>query len=210
MSELGANTLNYNRANLKQTKNTLQSPNPLNTSLPLMKNNIMLVGMPGAGKSTVGELIAKELGMTFFDVDDYIMECEGRSLQHIIDNEGLSFFKKLEEKYLSELKVEHTLISTGGSAIYSHKGISELKKIAFTVHLDVSLEEIKRRLGDFSTRGIVIADGMTFQDLFNERQPLYQAAADLTVCTNTLSVEEALEKVAKTVREDKNYSLINP
>ena len=173
-----------------------------------MKNNIMLVGMPGAGKSTIGKLLAEELNMTFLDVDDYIMECEGRTLQNIIDTEGIDFFKKLEEKYLCELKVKNTIISTGGSAIYSHAGIAELKKIAFTVFLDVNLKEMKVRLGDFSTRGIVIADGMTFQDLFDERQPLYQAAADLTVCTNTLSIPDALKKVVKTVKGDKNYALV--
>ncbi|MCM8539097.1 MAG: shikimate kinase [Lentisphaeraceae bacterium] len=164
------------------------------------KTNILLVGMPGAGKSTVGVLLAKDMSMNFLDVDVYIQGHEGRRLQDIIDNDGIDTFKELEEKYLRDINVSSYIISTGGSAIYSKSGIDHLKQTSVVVYLSINLETLKERLGDFSTRGVVIKPGQTFLDLYEERCKLYTEAADLTLDCNGKTQDEIVAEIRSTLK----------
>lgn len=159
-----------------------------------------MVGMPGAGKSTVGVLLAKDLSMNFLDVDVFIQGHEGRRLQDIIDNDGIDVFKKLEEKYLLDIDVDKYVISTGGSAIYSKKGINQLKKSSVVIYLSINLETLKERLGDFSTRGVVIKPGQTFLDLYEERCTLYSNAADLVIDCNGKTQDEIVAEIRKSLK----------
>ena len=159
------------------------------------KTNIVMVGMPGAGKSTVGVLLAKDMSMNFLDVDVFIQGHEGRRLQDIIDNDGIDIFKELEEKYLKDINVNNFIISTGGSAIYSEAGINHLKETSVVVYLSINLDTLKERLGDFSTRGVVIKPGQTFLDLYEERCLLYGEAADMTIDCNGKTQDEIVAEI---------------
>jgi shikimate kinase len=161
------------------------------------KTNIVMVGMPGAGKSTVGVLLAKDISMNFMDVDVFIQGHESRRLQDIIDNDGIDVFKELEEKYLKDINVNSYIISTGGSAIYSQSGIAHLKEHGVVVYLSINLETLKVRLGDFSTRGVVIKPGQTFLDLYEERCKLYTAAADIIIDCNGKTQEQIVAEIRK-------------
>jgi len=163
------------------------------------KENVVMVGMPGAGKSTIGVLLAKETSFDFLDVDVYIQGQEHRRLQEIIDVEGIGVFKELEEKYLCEIDVNGVVVSTGGSAIYSKKGINSLKKKGLVIFLKINMKTLEERLGDFSTRGVVIAPGQTFEDLFAERNKLYGEAADLIIECDGKTQDELVEEIAKKV-----------
>ncbi|MCH2207695.1 MAG: shikimate kinase [Lentisphaerales bacterium] len=160
------------------------------------KTNIVMVGMPGAGKSTIGVLLAKDMSMNFMDVDVFIQGHEGRRLQDIIDNDGIDTFKKLEEKYLMDIDVNSYIVSTGGSAIYCKNGIDHLKQNGVIVYLDINMDTLKERLGDFSTRGVVIKEGQTFLDLYKERCTLYSAAADITIDC----IEKCMEKIVEEIK----------
>lgn len=143
--------------------------------------NIILIGMPGCGKSTVGVVLAKVMGMHFCDTDIVIQQREGKKLQEIINEEGNDAFLIHERDALVELDVTDTVVATGGSAIYSPEAMVHLKEIGVVVYLQVSEPEIERRLADFAARGVAIKDGMTVVDLYNERIPLYEKYADITV-----------------------------
>lgn len=164
------------------------------------KTNILMIGMPGAGKSTVGVLLAKDMSMNFLDVDVYIQGHEGRRLQDIIDNDGIEIFKELEEKYLMDINVDKYVISTGGSAIYSEAGINHLKRTSVVIYLSINLETLKERLGDFSTRGVVIKPGQTFLDLYEERCKLYSAAADLILDCNGKTQDEIVAEIRNSLK----------
>ena len=164
------------------------------------KTNILMIGMPGAGKSTVGVLLAKDMSMNFLDVDVYIQGHEGRRLQDIIDNDGIDIFKELEEKYLMDINVDKYVISTGGSAIYSEAGINHLKRTSVVIYLSINLETLKERLGDFSTRGVVIKPGQTFLDLYEERCKLYSAAADLILDCNGKTQDEIVAEIRNSLK----------
>ncbi|MCM8530579.1 MAG: shikimate kinase [Lentisphaeraceae bacterium] len=161
------------------------------------KTNVVMVGMPGAGKSTIGLLLAKDMSLNFMDVDVFIQGHEGRQLQDIIDNDGIETFKKLEEKYLMDIDVCSYIISTGGSAIYCKNGIEHLKQTSVVVYLNINLETLKERIGDFSTRGVVIKEGQTFMGLYEERCHLYAAAADVEIDCNGKSMEEIVGEIRK-------------
>ena len=161
------------------------------------KTNIVMVGMPGAGKSTIGVLLAKEMSMNFLDVDVFIQGYEGRRLQDIIDHDGIDIFKVLEEKYLGEINVNGHIISTGGSAIYSKVGIDHLKERGVVIYLNINMDTLKERLGDFSTRGVVIKKGQTFLDLCQERCRLYKEAADIEIDANGKTQDEIVCEIKK-------------
>lgn len=146
-----------------------------------MKNNIVLIGMPGAGKSTIGVLLAKTLGYDFVDTDLVISRRTGTTLQALIDAQGISQFLAEEERAALSLDCEQTVIATGGSMVYSEAAMRHLKTGAVTVFLDVPLDALLRRLRNIRTRGIAIAPGLTLSDIFNERLPLYRRYADMTV-----------------------------
>lgn len=143
--------------------------------------NLILIGMPGCGKSTVGVVLAKVMGMQFCDTDIVIQQREGKRLQQIIDEEGNAAFLRHERDALVALEIEDAVVATGGSAIYSPEAMAHLREIGTVIYLRVSAEEIERRLADFAARGVAIKDGQTVRDLYNERIPLYEKYADITV-----------------------------
>ncbi|NHN34082.1 shikimate kinase [Paenibacillus sp. S3N08] len=147
--------------------------------------NIVLIGMSGAGKSTLGVLLAKALGMDYVDTDIVIQQHEGRLLQDIIDNDGIEKFMEVEEKTVSKLQLKNCIISTGGSVIYSENAMNVLKQGGQIIYLHVPYEEIKRRLINITTRGIVIKKGNSLKDVYEERVPLYMKYSDKTLdCSN--------------------------
>lgn len=146
-----------------------------------MKSNITLIGMPASGKSTIGVLLAKRLGYSFVDVDIVIQEKTGRLLKEIIAREGPEGFLRVEEQVNAGLEVRHSVIAPGGSVIYGERAMQHLKKISEVVYLKLSYEELEHRLGDLTDRGVVLREGMTLRDLYEERRPLYEKYADITV-----------------------------
>lgn len=164
------------------------------------KTNLLMIGMPGAGKSTVGVLLAKEVSLNFLDVDVFMQGHESRRLQEIIDNDGIDIFMTLEEKYLKEINVDHHVISTGGSAIYSDSGIKHLQQTSTIIYLSINLDTLKERLGDFSTRGVVIKPGQTFLDLYKERCTLYNQAADLVIDCNGKTQDQIVHEIKKVLK----------
>lgn len=159
--------------------------------------NIILIGMPGCGKSTVGVVLAKVMGMHFCDTDIVIQQREGRKLQDIINADGNEAFLKCEEEALASLDIDGAVIATGGSAVYSDKAMLHLKKSGKVVYLKVSENEIERRLADFAARGVAIKDGMTVKDLYNERIPLYEKYADITVAGEGADIPAVIGKIAE-------------
>lgn len=154
--------------------------------------------MPGAGKSTLGVVLAKKLGYRFVDTDLLIQEGEGKLLSEIIEERGVGGFIECENKLLAGLQCEHHIIATGGSAIYGSDAVNNLKNLGHIVFIDVSLNTLQRRLRkDLLDRGVAIKNGTTLEDLYNERHPLYQAAADITVQTDDLSTLEAVERLVE-------------
>ena len=155
--------------------------------------NLILTGMPACGKSTLGVVLAKTLGMKFVDTDLLIQEVENCKLQEIIDERGMQEFLRIEEKVLSEIEAENSIISTGGSAVYSDKAMKHLGSIGDVVYIKLSLDEIKRRLNNIKTRGIAMKPGETLADLYNMRVPLYEKYADITIETEGMGIEESIE-----------------
>lgn len=145
------------------------------------KSNIILIGMPGVGKSTVGVVLAKILGYHFVDTDLVIQEKEGRLLKDIIEQEGNEGFIKIEEKINTELEAEHSVIAPGGSVIYGDKAMRHFKEIGTVVYLKASYEVINARLSNLKGRGVVLKEGQTLKNLYDERCVLYEKYADITV-----------------------------
>jgi shikimate kinase len=162
------------------------------------KNNIVLIGMPGAGKSTLGIVLAKILNYNFIDADLVIQNQCDKTLQKLIDACGPEGFIQVENQILSDLNAEHSIIATGGSAVYSDEAMKHLSDIGRVVYLQISYDELKRRLSDLQERGVVLKGGITMslQELFDERKPLYEHYAEITVDVNDLSIEAAARKVA--------------
>lgn len=146
-----------------------------------MKGNITLIGMPASGKSTIGVLLAKRLGLSFVDVDILIQEKEQRLLKEIIEQEGIEGFLQIEDQVNRELDVERSVIAPGGSVIYGAEAMAYLKGISTVVYLQLSYEELEERLGDLKDRGVALKDGMCLRDLYEERLPLYEKYADITI-----------------------------
>ena len=161
------------------------------------KSNIVLIGMPGAGKYTLGVVLAKILGMDFVDGDILIQNQVGNTLQKIIDAQGVDGFLQVENDALAAVDVQNTVISTGGSAIYSDEAMRHLTDIGTVVYLDVSLEELRSRLGSLHERGVVMRKGvsMSLDEIFEERGPLYRKYAEITLQTDGLTVREATRKL---------------
>lgn len=163
----------------------------------MKKSNIVLIGMPGAGKSTIGVILAKAAGLEFTDTDLLIQSRTGRRLQEIIDNDGIDAFLKTESDVISALSLENSVIATGGSAVLSKPAMENLKTNGTVVYLFTPLEEIKRRVDNITTRGIAMNKGETLESVYNKRLPLYQKYADITVtCDNTeQTVEDILDRL---------------
>lgn len=145
---------------------------------------ITLIGMPGAGKTCMGRALSKKLNMRHIDGDHLIENITGRKLQSIIDEDGIEAFKRIEEEVLLSINEDNIIITPGGSAIYSEKAMEHFKSLGPVVYLYVSPENLLKRLGDFSKRGVVLAPGQTIADLYKERRPLLEKYADITVSCN--------------------------
>ena len=143
--------------------------------------NILMIGMPASGKSTIGVLLAKRLGYSFVDVDLVIQEKTGKLLKEIIAEEGDDGFLRVEEQANLELDVEKSVIAPGGSVIYEAKAMEHYKETATIVYLKLRYEDLESRLGNLVDRGVVLKDGMTLRDLYNERLPYYEKYADITL-----------------------------
>ena len=145
---------------------------------------ITLIGMPAVGKSCMGKAIAKHFKMKLVDGDKVIEKVEGRPLQEIMDSEGLDGFKAIEERTLLNIKEDNIVFTPGGSAVYYPAVMEHFKENGIVVYLYASAEVISNRMVDFSQRGVVLREGMTMQDLYNERAPLFEKYADITIDCN--------------------------
>ncbi len=145
------------------------------------KNNIVLIGMPGVGKSSVGVVLAKILGYRFVDSDLLIQEQEGKRLHEIIDEKGIDGFLDIENRVNASINCEKCIIATGGSAIYGEEAMKHLSQIGTVLYLKVDYESLAKRLGNLQGRGVVIKEGRTLRDLYNERMPLYDKYAEVVV-----------------------------
>ncbi len=162
-----------------------------------MRSNVTLIGMPGAGKSTVGIILAKTLGLGFIDTDVLIQEHQQKTLQQILDQSDHLHLRAIEEAEVLDLAVNGQVIATGGSVAYSEKAMTHLRQISTIVFLQVSFGEIKRRIRNFATRGIAKAKNQTFHELFDERQILYNRYADIIIPCDGLDQEEVCEAIAR-------------
>jgi len=163
--------------------------------------NIVLIGMAGSGKSTLGVLLAKALGIPFVDTDLILQERESNLLQNIINQYGIEEFLRKEEKALLTLDVDETVIATGGSAVYSPQAMQYLKENGTIVYLKVNYNEIEKRIRNITTRGIAIEKGKTLRDIYDERIPLYEKYADIVVDSQGKDFEESLEGILKKLKE---------
>lgn len=166
-------------------------------------DNIVLIGMPGAGKSTLGVVLAKILNYDFLDADLVIQNKHGKTLQTLINEHGPQGFLDVENQDLQEIDVHRTIIATGGSAVYSDQAMEHLRSIGTVVYLQISYKELANRLGDLQERGVVMKGGMgmSLADLYEERLPLYEKWADITVDVEKTSITKAAKKVVAALRE---------
>ena len=172
-----------------------------------MKSNLTLIGMPGAGKSTVGIILAKDLSFGFIDTDILIQINQQKSLQEIINESDHLNLRKIEEGEILKLNIDKHIISTGGSVPYSKASMAHLSKISTIVFLQASYEEIERRIHNFETRGIAKSKDQTFRELFAERQVLYEKYADITVACDELNQDEVAMAVAELSGHPLPYSV---
>ena len=159
--------------------------------------NIILIGMPGCGKSTVGVILAKTLGIGFVDTDLIIQQRENRLLQNIIDADGIDYFLYCEADAVKSLDCDNCVVATGGSVVYREDAVQHLKSNGKIIFLDVPLDEIKRRLNNINTRGIAAKKNKSIEDIYNERIALYNKYADVIIKTDGESVEKTVEKICK-------------
>ncbi|GAB6142965.1 shikimate kinase [Desulfocicer niacini] len=162
-----------------------------------MKSNLTLIGMPGAGKSTVGIILAKDMGFGFIDTDVLIQINQQKTLQQILDESDHLTLRNIEEKEILKLNVQKHIIATGGSVAYSPSAMELLRKISRIVFLKVDIEELKRRIHNYETRGIAKAPSQTFMELFNERQELYEKYAEITIIGAGLNQNEIADEIRK-------------
>lgn len=165
------------------------------------KNNIVLIGMPGVGKSTIGVILAKELGYQFLDADLLIQKQERRLLKEIIAQEGVDGFICIENQVNASIETEKTVIATGGSVIYGEEAMQHLKRIACVIYLRIPYEELEKRLGNLKNRGVVLRDGQTLRDLYKERICLYEKYADIVIDEEQKDIEETLESILEELME---------
>lgn len=159
--------------------------------------NIILTGMPGAGKSTVGVVLAKRLGKRFVDSDLVIQERYGKLLHEIIEEKGVEGFLKIENEVNASFKLKQAVIATGGSAVYGQEAMRHLKSIGTVIYLSLPYEEIRERLGDLNARGVVMRPGQTLSDLYEERAPLYEKYADMIIECHEKSLRQLVLEIAE-------------
>lgn len=160
-----------------------------------MKSNIILIGMPAAGKSTIGVLLAKSLLKDFVDTDLTIQTHYGCTLSDIIEREGTDAFLEIENYIICTQTYRSSVVATGGSAVYGEEAMAHLKKDGTVVYLELSLGEIEKRIGNIRTRGVAMKNGESLSALYAEREPLYNKYADLKINCEGLTAEECVEKI---------------
>lgn len=164
-------------------------------------HSLILIGMPGAGKSTVGVVLAKKLGFRFVDSDLVLQEQTGKLLHEMIEELGIEGFWKKEEAVNASIQTDRAVIATGGSAVYGDKAMEHFEKKGTIVYLQLGYEELKERLGDLNERGVTLRPGQTLRDLYAERVPLYEKYAHITIACEGKSIREIVEEI---VNEQRN------
>lgn len=164
-------------------------------------DNVTLIGMPAAGKSTVGVLLAKCLGYSFVDVDIVIQEQEKRLLKEIIAQEGMDGFMAVENRVNAALQAEQSVIAPGGSVIYGAEAMAHLKEIGLVVYLKISYEELTKRLGNIVDRGVVLKEGMTLKDLYEERAAYFERYADITIDEEGKDLGQVVDELRRILEE---------
>lgn len=172
-------------------------------------DNIILIGMPGAGKSTVGVILAKTLGLNFIDTDIAIQEKTGRLLQDILDMEGPDVFKEIEEETILSLHPDNAVIATGGSVVCSRNAMEYLESTGVFVYLKISYYEMEDRLNNITTRGIVLLPGQTLRGMYEQRIPLYEMYADITIDCSGAAFETVVGKVIDKLQRGLDYGDIH-
>lgn len=167
-----------------------------------MKDNIVLIGMPGVGKSTVGVILAKVMGYQFIDADIVIQQQEGRLLHEIIEEEGTEGFIQVENRVNASLSASHAIIATGGSVVYGKEAMEHLREIGTVVYLEVSFPVLEKRLADIKGRGVVLKEGQNLYDLYLERTPLYESYADIRIAETGLDIEQTVEQIVSQLQQD--------
>ncbi|RKY06032.1 MAG: shikimate kinase [Planctomycetota bacterium] len=165
-----------------------------------VKSNVVLIGMPGCGKSTAGVLLAKRLGRYFLDTDVLIQAVEGRTLREIIAEKGMDGFCDVERTHVECVDIKNAVIATGGSVVYYPSAMRALKAEGVIVYLSLSLAELEKRLSDLGRRGVVIEPNQTLSTLYEKRIPLYEQWADVTVDLSGLNHEASVEEILKKTR----------
>lgn len=165
-----------------------------------MVDNIVLIGMPGAGKSTVGVVLAKALGYSFIDSDLVIQKETGKRLFEIIEEIGIDGFLDVENRINSQIETHHSVVATGGSVIYGAEAMEHLKSIGKVIYLKVTYKSLEKRLGNLLKRGVAIRSGNTLLDLYNERVPLYEKYADIIIDEENLGIREVVERIEQVIK----------
>lgn len=160
------------------------------------KSNVVLIGMPGAGKSTVGVVLAKRMGYRFVDSDLVIQEKYGKLLHELIEEHGVEGFWKIENDVNASLSVTNSVIATGGSVVYEKEAMTQLSKRGLVVYLKLPYEEVEERLGDLNARGVTLLPGQTLWDLYEERTPLYEKYAELTIECSGKSLRDIVREIS--------------
>ncbi|MBE5960412.1 MAG: shikimate kinase [Lachnospiraceae bacterium] len=161
----------------------------------MMEDNVVLIGMPGSGKSTIGVVLAKVLGYRFIDSDLVIQESEKRLLKDIIEEDGLEEFIRIEERVNASLEAENSVIATGGSVIYGPDAMRHLRNIGTVIYLKLSYDSVKERLGDLAERGVVLRPDQDLYALYEERCPLYEKYAHITVNCEDMTIEQSVKQI---------------
>ena len=166
------------------------------------RDNIILIGMPGVGKSTIGVVLAKVLGYQFVDADLLIQEAEGKLLSELIEENGTDSFIEIENRVNSQIQTHRSVIATGGSVIYGKEAMEHLKSIGTVVYLKQNLRVLQRRLRNLKGRGVVLKEGQTLADLYKERTVLYEKYADITVDQYKQTIQQTLKAVQEALKEN--------
>ena len=165
-----------------------------------MKKNIVLIGMPGSGKSTVGVILAKVLGYTFIDSDLLIQKEEKKLLKDIIAREGQEGFLRIENRVNASIETENSVIATGGSVVYCEEAMKHLQEIGTVIYLKLDYQILKKRLSNLIGRGVVLKDGQTLEDLYKERVPLYEKYGEYIIDDKNTDAEGTLHKILEVLK----------
>lgn len=163
--------------------------------------NIILIGMPGCGKSTIGVVLAKNLGYRFIDSDLLIQEQEHRLLHEIIEQDGLDGFNRIENKVNASIDTTSSVIATGGSVVYGCEAMEHLREIGTVIYLKLPEEELRERLGDLNQRGVAIKEGQSLHSLYQERIPLYEKYADITINCSGKEIRDCVYEINKLLQK---------